>query len=93
MGTPKNPALVGPYRCGRGQPLLLIAGPCVIESEELTLSIARRLKEIVGGLAGAAGVQGVVRQGQSDERGGVSRGGAGRGAGGAGQVKRKRACR
>jgi len=45
-----NPAQIGPYRCGRGQPLLLIAGPCVIESEELTLSIARRLKEIVSGL-------------------------------------------
>src|SRR3954451_5239025 len=41
-----NPAAIGPYRCGRGQPLLLIAGPCVIESEELTLSIARRLNEI-----------------------------------------------
>jgi 2-dehydro-3-deoxyphosphooctonate aldolase (KDO 8-P synthase) len=45
-----NPAQVGPYRCGRGQPMLLIAGPCVIESEELTLAIARRLKEIVAGL-------------------------------------------
>jgi 2-dehydro-3-deoxyphosphooctonate aldolase (KDO 8-P synthase) len=45
-----NPAYIGPYACGRGQPLLLIAGPCVIESEELTLSIARRLKEIVVGL-------------------------------------------
>ena len=45
-----NPALIGPHRCGRGRPLLLIAGPCVIESEELTLSIARRLKEIVSDL-------------------------------------------
>src|SRR5438067_6086599 len=45
-----NPAQIGPLQCGRGQPLLLIAGPCVIESEELTLSIARRLKEIVAGL-------------------------------------------
>src|SRR5918995_2930756 len=45
-----NPATIGPYECGRGRPLLLIAGPCVIESEELTLSIARRLKEIVAGL-------------------------------------------
>ncbi len=45
-----NPADVGPHKCGHGQPLLLIAGPCVIESEELTLSIARRLKEIVSGL-------------------------------------------
>jgi 2-dehydro-3-deoxyphosphooctonate aldolase (KDO 8-P synthase) len=45
--TTNNPAAIGPYQCGRGRPLLLIAGPCVIESEELTLSIARRLKEIV----------------------------------------------
>lgn len=45
-----NPAEVGPYRCGRGQKLLLIAGPCVIETPDLTLSIARLLKEIAGGL-------------------------------------------
>src|SRR6478752_2588924 len=50
MTTPNNSASIGPHRCGRGQPLLLIAGPCVIESEELTLTIARRLKEIVVGL-------------------------------------------
>jgi len=41
-----NPAHVGPYRCGTGQPLLLIAGPCVIESAELTLDIARELTAI-----------------------------------------------
>ena len=45
-----NPAAIGPYLCGRGRPLLLIAGPCVIESAELTLSIARRLTQIVAGL-------------------------------------------
>jgi 2-dehydro-3-deoxyphosphooctonate aldolase (KDO 8-P synthase) len=44
--APQNPSQVGPYRCGAGQPLLLIAGPCVIESPTLTLSIAARLKEI-----------------------------------------------
>lgn len=44
--TPDNPVTIGPYRCGRGQPLLVIAGPCVIESEELTLSIATRLQQI-----------------------------------------------
>jgi 2-dehydro-3-deoxyphosphooctonate aldolase (KDO 8-P synthase) len=43
---PQNPATIGPYLCGRGQPLLVIAGPCVIESEELTLTIAERLKQI-----------------------------------------------
>lgn len=41
---------VGPYRVGAGCPLLLIAGPCVIESEESTLSHARRLKAIAGEL-------------------------------------------
>lgn len=45
-----NPAIIGPYRCGKDQPLLLIAGPCVIESEELTLRIASALQEIVAGL-------------------------------------------
>jgi 2-dehydro-3-deoxyphosphooctonate aldolase (KDO 8-P synthase) len=50
MPKTDNPVTIGPYQCGRGRPLLLIAGPCVIESEELTLSIARRLKVIVAGL-------------------------------------------
>jgi 2-dehydro-3-deoxyphosphooctonate aldolase (KDO 8-P synthase) len=45
-----NPVQIGPHRCGKGQPLLLIAGPCVIETEELTLSIARRLKELTADL-------------------------------------------
>jgi len=43
---------VGPLIVGGGSPLVLIAGPCVIESEDDTLEIAGRLKEI----AGAAGV-------------------------------------
>ena len=38
-----NPAQIGPYRCGADEPLLVIAGPCVIESESLTLSIAEQL--------------------------------------------------
>jgi 2-dehydro-3-deoxyphosphooctonate aldolase (KDO 8-P synthase) len=42
--TTHNPVTIGDYRVGRGQPLLLIAGPCVIESEQLTLDIADRLK-------------------------------------------------
>jgi 2-dehydro-3-deoxyphosphooctonate aldolase (KDO 8-P synthase) len=44
--VPANPARIGPYLCGQGQPLLLIAGPCVIENEELTLSIAERLARL-----------------------------------------------
>lgn len=38
-------AQIGPYRCGAGERLLVIAGPCVIESESLTLFIAERLRE------------------------------------------------
>ena len=41
--VPNNPAQIGPYRCGSGEKLLVIAGPCVIESESLTLAIAERL--------------------------------------------------
>jgi 2-dehydro-3-deoxyphosphooctonate aldolase (KDO 8-P synthase) len=48
---PENPAKIGTLRCGRGQPLLVIAGPCVIESEEMTLAIAMRLKQIAAELA------------------------------------------
>jgi len=44
--VPENPATIGPYRCGRGEPLLLIAGPCVIETESLTLEIAQRLRQL-----------------------------------------------
>ena len=37
---------IGPWRCGQGQPLLWIVGPCVIESHELTLHIAARLRAL-----------------------------------------------
>ena len=47
---PENPVAIGPYRCGIDQPLLVIAGPCVIEDEATTLSIARALQEIAGRL-------------------------------------------
>jgi 2-dehydro-3-deoxyphosphooctonate aldolase (KDO 8-P synthase) len=43
---PDNPVAIGPYRCGTAQPLLFIAGPCVIESEALILEVAHRLAEI-----------------------------------------------
>jgi 2-dehydro-3-deoxyphosphooctonate aldolase (KDO 8-P synthase) len=48
---PENPIAIGNLRCGWGQPLLIIAGPCVIESEEMTLSIATRLGQIAAELA------------------------------------------
>lgn len=41
---PDNPVAVGPYRCGRGCPLLIIAGPCVLEGEAAAVEIARRLQ-------------------------------------------------
>lgn len=34
---------IGPYRCGGGQPLLLIAGPCVLTDLDLAMSIADRI--------------------------------------------------
>lgn len=47
---PNNPAHIGRYRCGKDQPLLLIAGPCVVESESLACSIAKQLTEIAATL-------------------------------------------
>jgi 2-dehydro-3-deoxyphosphooctonate aldolase (KDO 8-P synthase) len=40
----------GEIRMGRGHPLFLLAGPCVVESREKTLTIARILKEVCGEL-------------------------------------------
>ncbi len=41
-----NEVRVGKIRIGKGNPLALIAGPCVIESEEIILTTAKKLKEI-----------------------------------------------
>ncbi|MFN9368691.1 MAG: 3-deoxy-8-phosphooctulonate synthase [Planctomycetia bacterium] len=41
--NPRLPACIGPHRCGPDQPLVLIAGPCVIETEDLCLRISDRL--------------------------------------------------
>lgn len=46
----KRSATIGKYHCGSGQPLLLIAGPCVIQTEDLTLLIAERLQSITAKL-------------------------------------------
>jgi 2-dehydro-3-deoxyphosphooctonate aldolase (KDO 8-P synthase) len=43
---PNNPVQVANWKCGRGLPLMFIAGPCVIESEELVMQVARRLAEL-----------------------------------------------
>ncbi len=50
-----KPCRIGSYTCGPGEQLLVIAGPCVIEDdapgcEDMTLSIARRLKQIAENL-------------------------------------------
>jgi 2-dehydro-3-deoxyphosphooctonate aldolase (KDO 8-P synthase) len=41
-----QPVTIGNVVCGPGQPLTWIAGPCVIESHDLTLSIAETLKQL-----------------------------------------------
>lgn len=41
-----QPVSIGNLPCGPGQPLLWIAGPCVIESHDLTLRIADTLREM-----------------------------------------------
>lgn len=43
---PENPVRIGPHVCGRGRPLLVIAGPCVIETRDLTLRIAKQLADV-----------------------------------------------
>ncbi|HEV7281495.1 MAG TPA: 3-deoxy-8-phosphooctulonate synthase [Pirellulaceae bacterium] len=48
--SPVVPAVIGPYTVGPGRPLLLIAGPCVLESESLALSIAETLAKETAGL-------------------------------------------
>ena len=48
--TPPAQALIGPYTCGPGHPLLLIAGPCVLENESLAMQIAERLHRITATL-------------------------------------------
>jgi len=48
-GPPPGPdpsVAVGPYRCGPGHPLLLIAGPCVLESDTTSQQIA----QVLGGI-------------------------------------------
>ena len=48
--NPRLPACIGQHRCGPEQPLLLIAGPCVIETEDLCLRIADRLASLAARL-------------------------------------------
>ncbi|MDY0167076.1 MAG: 3-deoxy-8-phosphooctulonate synthase [Thermoguttaceae bacterium] len=48
---PENPVTIGPYCCGAGRPLLVIAGPCVLEDAPVVMQIARTLKGIAEQLA------------------------------------------
>ncbi|RMG87466.1 MAG: 3-deoxy-8-phosphooctulonate synthase, partial [Candidatus Dadabacteria bacterium] len=41
---------IGPVAVGGGAPLALIAGPCVIESEDLVLRVAEGLSDLCGRL-------------------------------------------
>ncbi len=43
---PSNPVTVGPVEIGRNRPLVLIAGPCVMEPGDMTMRIARQLSTI-----------------------------------------------
>lgn len=43
---PNNPIQIGKTTCGRGATLLLIAGPCVIESEELVFQVAEQVSKM-----------------------------------------------
>jgi 2-dehydro-3-deoxyphosphooctonate aldolase (KDO 8-P synthase) len=45
-----NEVRVGEIRIGKGNPLVLIAGPCVLEGEAMTLEIAKKLKELCDNL-------------------------------------------
>jgi len=45
-----NPVKVGPVTIGRGCPLVLIAGPCVMEPGDLTYRLAHELKSITAKL-------------------------------------------
>ncbi len=41
---------IGNVQCGPGMPMILIAGPCVIESRDMTFTIAEQLRTIAGSL-------------------------------------------
>lgn len=43
---PNNPAQIGPLLCGSDQPLLWIAGPCVLENRNSALEIAEELQRV-----------------------------------------------
>jgi 2-dehydro-3-deoxyphosphooctonate aldolase (KDO 8-P synthase) len=48
MMTPVSEVEIGPVTIGSGRPLVLIAGPCVIESEDHALMMARAIARVAG---------------------------------------------
>jgi len=48
--VPVNPITIGEIAIGGGRPLVLVAGPCVIESETHASELAGRLATIAGRL-------------------------------------------
>ena len=61
-----NPVTIGPVTIGRGRPLALIAGPCVMEPNDLTADDRPAAGRDLRPARGPADLQGVVRQGQPD---------------------------
>ena len=53
------------FEVGLNRPFILLAGPCVIESEQLTLDIAGKMKEITDKLGIPYDFQGKLRQSES----------------------------
>jgi 2-dehydro-3-deoxyphosphooctonate aldolase (KDO 8-P synthase) len=50
MGTRSKTVIIGGVKVGGRQPLVFIGGPCVIESEEHSLMMARELKAVTSSL-------------------------------------------
>ncbi len=67
------------FEVGLDRPLFLIAGPCVVESLQLQIDVAGRLKEICAELRHPVHLQVLVRQGQPQLGRLVPRPGDGRG--------------
>ena len=57
-------ATLGSITVGAGHPLVLMAGPCVVESEAHAMGLAEALVDITARVRCALHLQGVVRQGE-----------------------------
>lgn len=66
MASPNKRVKIDSCECGEGAPLLLVAGPCVLE-EETSFQIAEKLCQIVGELKGEGFDLGFVFKGSFDK--------------------------